>query len=937
MTTRMGAEFAESIISSYLSIIIALFDDSSGAVRDASIHLLKTLHSFCPSVQQKITSNQVKLRQSKIDEITQLFSQRDVAPSRTSKPVSSDDQRKQPPRAESSITSEQQLRQQLLRLCSKLTAEDKNDWKAKADCLKTLRTLLLDHSNMCTNICRLLRPFETPISNLLGDIRSAVVDEVTTLLCQLSEEFKEKLSSFFERIMPSLLKTLYSSNQIIAEYGDSCVQTTLLNSMPPCLPLLIDNATHGKHSQTRVKCCFYVSIFIEKAPSSHLDKQEDAIENMIKKLTSDSDPNVRSTARECYHSMTQRWPLRASKIRDSTGHPPLIKKEDERPLSPPNSSKQPTLPTPLRVPIKSHKQHHPLSNQHAEKPKIQHPKTPNIVSFLTPSRQKPRLAKLESVDCIPPAPLPPSTGPNRLFSNSFAKPPLRVPSPSPSSLALPSYHPFTPLQTYRTTEDPLTSLSNTLKSLNSPHPDERFSALSKLDALLKNTPLISQKNASLVHSLVCTLCTCLKDQPLPITLGTLHCIKNILSHNSPTLENTISEKTLPLLAAYSYSSSDKPQNIRSLSLSILTLLLDRTQQSNLDSIIHSPLLKALETTPHDDQLKLCYVKALGLLLSLCIKRYDPTTLTTSLLQSFLTKLFKLVHWDSSPDMTQAVISLIHPLYQLHPVLLRRMAHNIHATPPLIELLKFLETNHLTTPSHSTTEPSLPCTHPNYPEQSPSLHSDTQDKLPLHLLEKKVTHDPPVNPKRIPPSSGPSQIPNAKPDDPPPTLSHTATSTSPPDHSVSPPPHSKHTSDAPPLNHKPSDPSFLPPIRDTLIKLSNFGQAAADQHLNLLQKLNDQLVLLSDQQLLYTLDHENLIDSLQKFTDPQHNSSILRHRAILLFVSIKKRFGQQAFAPYLKKLPLPHQKLISIYYQRQLSQEKKTACNQNTHSAPPSSP
>lgn len=330
--TNFGIEFVRDIqsIPWMIKAFLRLVDDTIGTVRDASINVLESMYKHDSSIKSVIENS--NLRRDIIAKIIETFelsntkNDTDETNSLISLSLDSFLLKIKPV----TFSSEDKLLKEIKSIGEILGSNEKNSWESKVESMVKLQSILLGLDANSIDIS-ILKNFEVQIKDIIDvESRAAIIKESTQLIILLSLLFKDKLSSFANRILPTLLKHHGATNKINSSSVDQCILALIGNSLPKNLIKHLNDCSTEKSNNLRSKCSYYLLTVLQTSPLSYLRDNIDLIETCIMKYIIDADLNVRKNTRMSFILFRSIWQSRGLKLYnefDSSTQASIVKEE----------------------------------------------------------------------------------------------------------------------------------------------------------------------------------------------------------------------------------------------------------------------------------------------------------------------------------------------------------------------------------------------------------------------------------------------------------------------------------------------------------------------------------------------------------------------------------------------------------------------------------
>lgn len=379
---RLGSDLADPLSSdAMITTLIKLMDANSGVVRGATPAALQALYRFSPKVKERVLAS--KLRRDQQDILKKMFATADeegeivgrkskayeaslqinefdgagsglasssshsslhdsssTVGSSISGNLSSSSSISISKSASSTnltagvkvipIESEEELKRELMGMSVQFAKLGPNAWQERVTLLKRFQGLVLGGASKLRNFMDLMVPtYITVFKALLPMPRAQISDETTKSLSILAQTAGTSVSSFFDKLIKTIIDKLHSTNAIVSDQGEQCIANILRFSLPNIGALLSDRAHTSQHVSTRSKCILFVQQLIQEGSSEHVDRWIESFFIAIKAGVVDSNEGVRSNARRAFASFHRRWPERGLRLWDvlDAGAKSTMKKE----------------------------------------------------------------------------------------------------------------------------------------------------------------------------------------------------------------------------------------------------------------------------------------------------------------------------------------------------------------------------------------------------------------------------------------------------------------------------------------------------------------------------------------------------------------------------------------------------------------------------------
>ncbi|CAD1472633.1 unnamed protein product [Heterotrigona itama] len=195
--------------------------------------------------------------------------------------------------------------------------DDKKDWKQRTESMKKLRAIIIaggtNYENFLENLKNVQRPFEVACT----DLRSQVVREACITLAFLSQQLKNKFTTFGEAVLLTLMNLIQNSAKVVATAGAVAVRFILQNTHSSRFVPIITSCLSHKSKDIRRASCEYLNLILQIWPTQILQKHVTILQDTIKKGIADSDSEARAFARKSYWAFKDHFPEQAEALLNS--------------------------------------------------------------------------------------------------------------------------------------------------------------------------------------------------------------------------------------------------------------------------------------------------------------------------------------------------------------------------------------------------------------------------------------------------------------------------------------------------------------------------------------------------------------------------------------------------------------------------------------------
>ncbi|XP_051174524.1 CLIP-associating protein 1-A isoform X3 [Leptopilina boulardi] len=214
------------------------------------------------------------------------------------------------------IFSAKNLEEQM-KVIKDIVGDEKKDWKLRTETMKKLRGIIIAGGPNYDNFAECLKNMQRAFDTACMDLRSQVVREAAITMAFLSQQLKNKFSSFAEAVLLTLMNLIQNSAKVVASAGAVAVRFILQHTHGSRLIPIITSCMNHKSKEIRRASCEYLNLILKSWPQQLLVKHVNILQDSIKKGIADSDPEARSFARSSYWAFKDQFPEQAEILLNS--------------------------------------------------------------------------------------------------------------------------------------------------------------------------------------------------------------------------------------------------------------------------------------------------------------------------------------------------------------------------------------------------------------------------------------------------------------------------------------------------------------------------------------------------------------------------------------------------------------------------------------------
>eukprot|EP01114_Cavostelium_apophysatum_P000677 TRINITY_DN10619_c0_g1_i2.p1 TRINITY_DN10619_c0_g1~~TRINITY_DN10619_c0_g1_i2.p1 ORF type:complete len:448 (+),score=90.33 TRINITY_DN10619_c0_g1_i2:171-1346(+) len=149
---------------------------------------------------------------------------------------------------------------------------------------------------------------------MVSDLRSIIVKEACSLLNMIANKMGSLFEDYSVIYIPLLLKQSVVKIRIISESAHVCIRTLLAKTQITNIRSIVEGCNSPKNPIMRRNCTSYLTLILEKYPTSKLDKMMDNLSSLLRTLLQDASAEVRAEARGAFALFSKYWPDAADRI-----------------------------------------------------------------------------------------------------------------------------------------------------------------------------------------------------------------------------------------------------------------------------------------------------------------------------------------------------------------------------------------------------------------------------------------------------------------------------------------------------------------------------------------------------------------------------------------------------------------------------------------------
>ncbi|KAJ8035590.1 CLIP-associating protein 1 [Holothuria leucospilota] len=194
------------------------------------------------------------------------------------------------------------------------TSNEKEDWEARSNALKRLRSLVNNGAQEYECFLPLLRLMEEALILSAKDLRSQVVREACITLAHLSTKLGRQFDHAAEAVLPTLFQLIPNSAKVMSNSGCVCIEFILEHTHNPRLIPIVKSHITSKSTSIRKQTFKFILIIVSSWPPHLMEKHVGLFVEALHKGMEDADSEARSTSRKAFWKFSENFKSQADKL-----------------------------------------------------------------------------------------------------------------------------------------------------------------------------------------------------------------------------------------------------------------------------------------------------------------------------------------------------------------------------------------------------------------------------------------------------------------------------------------------------------------------------------------------------------------------------------------------------------------------------------------------
>lgn len=194
------------------------------------------------------------------------------------------------------------------------TSNEKEDWEARSNALKRLRSLVNNGAQEYECFLPLLRLMEEALILSAKDLRSQVVREACITLAHLSTKLGRQFDHAAEAVLPTLFQLIPNSAKVMSNCGCVCIEFILEHTHNPRLIPIVKSHITSKSTSIRKQTFKFILIIVSSWPPHLMEKHVGLFVEALHKGMEDADSEARSTSRKAFWKFSENFKSQADKL-----------------------------------------------------------------------------------------------------------------------------------------------------------------------------------------------------------------------------------------------------------------------------------------------------------------------------------------------------------------------------------------------------------------------------------------------------------------------------------------------------------------------------------------------------------------------------------------------------------------------------------------------
>lgn len=212
------------------------------------------------------------------------------------------------------VYSDKELCKELEGVFSGLSSGIEGDWNVRMKSMKLLQSLVLGGCGEFSVWTSQLRELKDHLATQLTDLRSAIIRDACATIALISACCPDALEQFVESLLEGMLKLTNQSIAVIAMAGVQGTRSVVNSCVSPkCVSKILEICA-VKAPAHRRRAVEVLAQILETYPGSILDRYVDPMMTAVRTYVSDRDMRVRSAGRVCFFAFCALWEDRGREL-----------------------------------------------------------------------------------------------------------------------------------------------------------------------------------------------------------------------------------------------------------------------------------------------------------------------------------------------------------------------------------------------------------------------------------------------------------------------------------------------------------------------------------------------------------------------------------------------------------------------------------------------